>query len=253
MNASAGQPAPGSHLAVTRGAWRELHGRATAPYRAAGHFAWRFARGKLRHDPVFRRTLERGDIRGGHVLDIGCGQGLMASLLHACAQMARDERWPAAWPAAPLATAYTGIELMPRDVRRAQHSLGGLPLAPTFVCGDMCRTPLPDCDLVFIIDALHYVDHAAQHAVLQRVRAVLRPRGRLLLRVGDAASRRGFRLSQWVDAAMARMRGHRVPPVWGRSAGAWTDLLQSLGFAVQSVPMSAGTPFANVLLVADLP
>jgi len=29
-------------------------------------------------------------------------------------------------------------------------------------------------------------------------------------------------------------------------------LLEALGFAVRNVPMSRGTPFANVLLVADL-
>jgi hypothetical protein len=29
-------------------------------------------------------------------------------------------------------------------------------------------------------------------------------------------------------------------------------VLQRLGFSVQSIPMSEGTPFANVLLVADL-
>ena len=30
------------------------------------------------------------------------------------------------------------------------------------------------------------------------------------------------------------------------------DTLKQLGFTVRSVPMSRGTPFANVLLVADL-
>ena len=34
----------------------------------------------------------------------------------------------------------------------------------------------------------------------------------------------------------------------GRNA--WIALLDALGFDVQSVPMSQGTPFANVLLVA---
>jgi hypothetical protein len=32
----------------------------------------------------------------------------------------------------------------------------------------------------------------------------------------------------------------------------WKALLERLGFGVQSIPMSEGTPFANVLLVADL-
>ena len=32
---------------------------------------------------------------------------------------------------------------------------------------------LPDCDVVVILDVLHYVDHAAQDALLQRVRSAL--------------------------------------------------------------------------------
>ena len=66
-------------------AWRELHARSCAPYRAAGRFAWHFARGKLGRDPVFRGLVERGELRCGdgppRVVDIGCGQGLLASLL----------------------------------------------------------------------------------------------------------------------------------------------------------------------------
>lgn len=239
-------PDPGS-------AWRQLHEQASAPYRASGRFAWHFARGKLGRDPVFRGMLERGDLAGRlRVVDIGCGQGLLASLLQACGDAAAQGRWPAAWPAAPRATQYTGIELMPRDVARAQAAVGALPLAPRFVCADMRQAALPDCDLVVILDVLHYVDHAAQAALLARVRQALGMRGRLLLRVGDQDETRGFAISQWVDRVVTMVRGHRVPPTWGRSVPQWCELLRGLGFGVQAVPMSQGTPFANVLLVADV-
>jgi hypothetical protein len=39
-------------------------------------------------------------------------------------------------------------------------------------------------------------------------------------------------------------------PQFCRTLAEWVARLQSLGFEVQSQPMSAGTPFANVLLVA---
>ena len=103
-----------------------------------------------------------------------------------------------------------------------------------------------------ILDVLHYVDLDAQEEVLRRVRDALAPGGRLLLRVGDASSRRGFAVSQWVDRTVTRVRGHKVSPTWGRTLEQWKSLLTRLGFALQSVPMSQGTPFANVLLVADL-
>ena len=247
-------------------AWRGLHAAATTPYRRSGRFAWHFARGKLGRDPVFRGMLERGDLPPqARVVDIGCGQGLRASLLQACANSQAAGAWPAAWPAAASATAYTGIELMPRDVARAQAAIGQLALAPQLVCADMRQAALPPCDVVVILDVLHYVDHAAQRQLLQRVHEALRqgaatPRspaaapapGRLLLRVGDAASQRGFAVSQWVDRVVTTVRGHRVPPTWGRPLADWVALLAGLGFQVHAVPMSQGTPFANVLLVADM-
>ena len=235
-------------------AWRQLHEAATAPYRKAGKFAYEFARGKLGRDPVFRGLIERGLIGAGRsrVLDIGCGQGLFASLLSSMAGMQARGQWPPGWAATPAAADYTGIELMPRDVARAQSSIGHLQPAPRFVCGDMCTATLPDSDLVVILDVLHYVDLDAQEGVLRRVRDALPVgSGRLLLRVGDAASRRGFAISQWVDRTVTRVRGHKVSPTWGRTLQEWTAVLQRLGFSVQGIPMSEGTPFANVLLVAD--
>ena len=235
-------------------AWRDLHRAACAPYRGAGRFAWHFARGKLGRDPVFRGLLERGDLPPrARVVDIGCGQGLLASLLAAVDAAQAHGRWPADWPAAPAGVQYTGIELMPRDVERARAAVGGLSSAPRFVCGDMCSVALPPCDVVVILDVLHYVDLTAQEGVLARVRDALAPRGRLLLRVGDAASTRGFAVSQWVDRVVTRVRGHRVSPTFGRPLSDWVALLRRLGFAsVRTVPMSQGTPFANVLLVGDL-
>ena len=234
-------------------AWRSLHAAACAPYRGAGRFAWHFARGKLARDPVFRSLLERGDLPAqARVLDIGCGQGLLASLLATIDSHARRGHWPPTWPAAPVGARYHGIELMARDVARAESALIALKPVPTFVCADMREAALPASDVVVILDVLHYVDHAAQDALLARVRDALAPRGRLLLRVGDAASRRGYAASQWVDRIVTLTRGHRVPPTFGRPLSAWVARLQALGFRVQPVPMSAGTPFANVLLVAGL-
>lgn len=238
-------------------AWQQLRAAAAEPYRRAGRFAWHFARGKLGRDPVFRALVERGDLsQQARVLDIGCGQGLLASLLAAAGAQQAKGRWPLSWPMAPGAVHYTGIELMPRDIARAQASLRGLQPLPRFACADMREAALPSCDAVVILDVLHYVDHASQEHVLGRVREALRAggsaRARLLLRVGDAADRRGYAVSQWVDRWVTRVRGHGAAPTWGRRLDDWIALLVRLGFAVQALPMSRGTPFANVLLVAEL-
>ncbi len=249
-SSAAARPAPASADA----AWKALHTAACAPYRQAGRFAWHWARGKLGRDPVFRGMLSRGDLSAqARVVDIGCGQGLLASLLQACADLQAAGRWPVDWPVPASARSYTGSELMASDVQRGTAALAHLALAPRLVCADMRSAPLPPCDVVVILDVLHYVDHADQQALLQRVVQALQPSGRLLLRVGDAASTRGFAISQWVDRVVTGVRGHRVAPTWGRSLHDWQALLQQLGFAdVQAVPQSQGTPFANVLLVAQL-
>ncbi len=231
-------------------AWRALVDAASAPYRRAGRFAWHFARGKLTRDPVFRHLLSNGLIAPrSRVLDIGCGQGLLASLLLSAAALQRRGHWPGDWPAAPDDARVTGIELMARDVERARAALGE---RATIVCGDMRRIALPDADAVVILDVLHYVPLPDQDEVLTRVRNALRGGGRLLLRVGDAAARRGFVISQWVDAIVTLVRGHRVVPTYGRPLAAWISRLESLGFQVRSEPMSEGTPFANVLIVASV-
>ena len=118
----------------------------------------------------------------------------------------------------------------------------------------MRHTPLPPCDAVVILDVLHYVNIADQDAVLERVRQALRPGGRLILRVGDASSTLGYRATWCVDAAVALARWGRVAPMYGRPLARWTEHLQALGFKLAATrPMSEGTPFANVLLVAEWP
>jgi SAM-dependent methyltransferase len=241
------------NLATDRAAWARLRDRASEPYRGAGRFAWHFARGKLGHDPVFRHLFAAGLIpHGARVLDIGCGQGLLASLLRAGAAMRAAGEWPPAWPPAPAPARITGIELMPRDVERARGALGE-DGRTSFVCGDMRTEPFPPSDTVVLLDVLHYVTHAEQDAVLRRVRDALVPGGRLLLRVGDAGRRRAFAISQWVDRLVCRVRGHAAPPVHGRPLAEWIAQLRRLGLQVEARPMSQGTPFANVLLVAQRP
>ncbi|MBM4247643.1 MAG: class I SAM-dependent methyltransferase [Deltaproteobacteria bacterium] len=215
-------------------AYARLVEATSAPYRAAGRFAWRFARGKLRRDPVFRHLLENGLIPdGARVLDLGSGQGLLAALLATAGR--------------PRLAAYRGIELMAPDVARARLALGpdcGVE------AGDIRSVEFGVVDAVVILDVLHYMDAAAQDDVLRRVRRSLAGGGVLLLRVGDAAAGLPFRVSNWVDRTVALARGHGATLFHCRSVAQWRAALEALDFSVQTEPMSRGTPFANVLLCA---
>lgn len=209
---------------------------AAAPYRSAGRFAWHFARGKLGGDPVFRHIVESRLIpEHARLLDLGCGQGLLAALCAAAG--------------ARLAS-YRGIELMARDVARAQRALGA---GCGVVQGDIRSAEYGAADVAVILDVLHYMPAADQDAVLGRVRATLAPGGLLLLRVGDAGAGLPFLLSNWVDWTVALVRGHGAARFHCRSVAQWRSALEALGFAVRAEPMSHGTPFANVLLAARVP
>ena len=229
---------------------RVLLDAATAPYRSAGPFAWYYARGKLGSDPVFLGLLEQGLIPDdARILDLGCRQGLLASWLLEARALFDAGHWPTHWPPAPKPLAYRGVELMAREVRRARRALGE---RAELVRGDIRTTAFGKANTVVILDVLHYIDYAAQENVLARVCDALAPAGVLLLRVGDADAGLPFRISNWVDHLVAFTRGHRLPKFYCRSLQDWQSSLCRLGFTVASVPMSRGTPFANVLLVASL-
>jgi SAM-dependent methyltransferase len=232
---------------------RQLLDAATAPYKQAGKFAWHFARGKLSGDPVFVEILQRGLIPANtHVIDIGCGQGLLSAWLLAAETTAANNNWPLDWKAPPNAITVKGIELMPSDVERARKALPDFQDRFTFETGDMCTTPFEKAQTVVILDVLHYVPYAAQEDVLIRVKEALSTKGLLILRIGDANAGIGFKISNWVDSVVFLCRGHKLSRLYCRTLADWLILLNKLGFHVESKPMSQGTPFSNVLLLASI-
>lgn len=221
---------------------------ASERYRAAGRFAYHFARGKLGCDPMFLGLLERGLVPDkARILDLGCGQGLLAAWLLAARQSYEAGQWPVGWPAPGQPTEIRGVDLLNSNIQRARTALG----APArFEQGDMRQVGFGQADVVVIMDVLHYVDIPAQDDVLRRVRAALPANGLFITRVGDAGAGLAFKLSDWVDRTVAFFRGNSLPPTHGRPLREWKQALESLGFRVETASMNGGLPFANVMLVA---
>ena len=230
---------------------------ASAYYRGAGRFAWHWARGKLGRDPAFAAILARGLLSGrSRILDLGCGQALLAAwLLAARACHASDDAraWPHGWPEPPWLREYTGVEINPREVARARRAFALDPGADMqFVHGDIRDVDYGSADAVVILDVLHYLDYTAQERVLHRVRAALGQNGVLLLRVGDAAGGTRFALSKAMDQTVALVRRRRWVRLECRPLRVWEQLLAACGFRAHALPMSEGTPFVNFLLRAEL-
>ena len=207
---------------------------AMARYAATGHVARGMMRGKLRVDPVYRGLLERGIADARTIVDLGCGHGLLFSLI--LAVLGGVDR-----------PALHGIEIAPSVARTARRALGG---EATIVEGDIAEHRIPPCDVVTLLDVYHYLPVPAQDDLLERVRAALPPGGRLFIREADAAAGTGFLAVRIAERMAAIARGESFRGFAYRSAAELNRRLDAAGFTVTATPMSRGTPFSNVLLEA---
>ncbi len=212
--------------------------------------AWEFARAKLRGDPVYRAVLASDWLPASGVLvDVGCGPGLLLALVAEAVAAGREGRWPPdGWPAPPSDLRLHGIELRPRAADLARYALGDDGDVQT---ADARVAPLPErIDAVAIFDVLHMMERGAHRPLLARLAAAMTPGAILLVREADAAAGWRFWLVRLGNSITALARGRLRPRFAFRTAAEWRAQLTELGFDVSLAPMSEGTPFANVLLVA---
>jgi SAM-dependent methyltransferase len=227
---------------------KQLLEAATRPYRKAGRYAWHFARGKLRHDPVFLALLRRGLLPDrGSLLDIGCGQGLLLSLLRAAKEQYQAGLWPPDWPAPPMHLALRGIDSLAQRVQLARQALGGSAQVDLRDLRDLDFRP---CSVIVFLDVLFYLGEAEQARAIEKAAAALDPGGLLLLREADAGAGFAFQATQWGERLAGALRGEFRQQLRYRSAAHWMTELAARGLVVEALPMSEGTPFANILFVA---
>jgi len=222
--------------------------RAGSPYLGAGFYYWQFARGKLRYDPVLFSLLRRSLLPArGRLLDVGCGQGVLLSLLVAAREHYRDGDWPRDWPAPPLNLGLRGIELSAGRVQVARRALGDSVQVDQ---RDLRDFDFPPCSVVVMLDVLFYLGEAEQGRVIEKAAGALEPGGLLLMREADADAGFAFRVTEWSERIAGVLRGEFGQRLHYRSAAQWITELAGRGFAVSAEPMGEGTPFANVLFVA---
>lgn len=189
---------------------------------------------KLSGDPATAAVAGLAPL--GEVLDLGCGRGHLAVYLLEIGATARVR----------------GLDWDGEKVALAARASEGL--AATFDTLDVRETDTEPADTVLLIDVLHYVDAAAQDALLRRAAALVRPGGRLVVR--DAT--RGAGVRSWVTLFVERISvlvkfnlGERIAIRDVRRE--LVPVLEAEGMTCEVTPCWKGTPFANVLLVAHKP
>jgi SAM-dependent methyltransferase len=232
---------------------KQIHDLAVSPYRDTGFFNYRWAKCKLWYDPIFPALIEQSVFPdGARVLDLGCGRGLLAAWLLAAEQMATKGNWPDAVPP-KKSLQIRGVELMAREA-----DCGNRALQPIYGKrvqlggGDMRNADMSNADVIAILDVLHYIPINEQDQILDQIRAALKQGGTFVTRIGNASNSLRFRISQLTDRCISFVQGHRLPKMWCRPVEDWIHALENRGFSVQATPMSEGTPFANIMLVARI-
>jgi uncharacterized protein (DUF2062 family)/trans-aconitate methyltransferase len=236
-------------LARRRQAHPELEAlleEAACPYLKPGIFHWEFARGKLRHDPLYFNLLRRGFLPPeGRLLDLGCGRGIAFALLLGAREQWAKGKYPEGWAPPPPRLAFHGIEERPKVAEAACEALAGKAEIET---ADLRTAGFPPADAILLLDVLHYLPPADQETVLAKAVAALQPGGVLLVRDADAGAGWRFTATRLQERFSALFRRHWRQRFHYRGADEWTAILERLGLTVDVQPMGMGTPYANVLL-----
>jgi uncharacterized protein (DUF2062 family)/SAM-dependent methyltransferase len=192
-----------------------------------------YAKMKYRMDPCYRAILPHV-APGTLTVDLGTGLGMLPVVIALAGEGRRA----------------VGVEWDREKLAAGKHAARALPEVE-LRDGDARQAELPACDVITLVDMLHYYDAEAQRALLARCRAALRPGGRILVREGDAERRGGARWTRMIERLAVRLGWNRGPSVRFRPVPELVADLEALGLRVRVDEVAGRLHPGNVLLVAE--
>ncbi len=189
---------------------------------------------KMRCDPMFA-VLDSVVPRVGFVLDLGCGHGIATQWL-ACFT---DQR------------TFLGIDYDEEKIRVAKRSAPEHPRI-RFECGDILERSYPECDVILLLDVLHYWTPEKQQAILSKARQALRPGGRLVLRDGaKTESELHQRVHRWERFATRVGMNRTKEGLHFQTQAEMEAMMRNTGFEQHEIRVGAGND-SNVMIVASV-
>ena len=217
-------------------------------YLESGIFAWEFANGKIRGDPVYTEVLRRGLLPAeGTLLDLGCGRGFMLAVLASAREQSVKGLWPSGWPPAPASLSLRGVDVRPRIVRSARQALGA---DAHIEEADVRGVEVPRSDVVLLFDVLQMLSRDAQDELIGRVARALGSGGVLIVREADRAGGWRFRVISFANWLKGVFEGTLCRRFHFRSEAEWAGALTARGFSVRTFSLREHTALANVLIAA---
>ncbi len=175
-----------------------------------------FARFKILLDPMFPRLADFVK-HGWKIVDVGCGYGV-----------------PAAW----LSTVYPDLEFIACDPLAERARIAARVLGERAKVLSVGALDLPldhvEADAVLLLDVLHHIQDKEIVELLSRLKGVLTPEGRLIIRLTLPGTT--FSLFRFVEESRLRFKGAK--PCW-RSKEKVLDILENTGFKVELVEPTA--------------
>jgi len=198
-----------------------------------------YSRGKLGSDPLYPGVLAAlEDAPAAPLLDIGCGLGLLAHVLHQHGS----------------ALAYHGLDIDADKVARAERASAraALPHA-RFTCVDASAALPAHHGNVALLDVLQYLPAAAQTRLLHEAAARVAPGARLVIRTVLADNSGRDRTTRITDMLAHLVGWMGTRPRHYPDAGSLRAPLERAGLQLRMTPLYGNTPFNNWLIVGDRP
>ncbi|MEJ0089770.1 MAG: 1-acyl-sn-glycerol-3-phosphate acyltransferase [Limisphaerales bacterium] len=203
-------------------------------YRYQGKYVEQFVFWKMKMDPMFV-VLDGVVPRAGHILDLGCGYGIATHWLASFT----DTR------------TFFGVDYDENKIRVAKRT------APDsariqFALGDVLTCEYPACDVVLLLDVLHYWQPEKQQLILEKACKALRPGGKLILRDGARSESDDHRrIHRWEKFATRLGMNRTVEGLHFLTLAEMETALKRAGFVNWEIKRDAGRD-SNLLLVATV-